>query len=540
MTIEFRLPELGENITAGDVVGILVAVGDTVKPEQAVLEIETDKATIELPCPDGGTIQQIHVSVGDKVQVGQLILTLGEVGATLPQPQPAPKEPAKPEAPPPRVASAQEISPTGDAKAEFRLPELGENITSGQVVGILVSVGDTIAPEQAVLEIETDKATAEVPCPVGGVVAAIHIGVGDQVQVGQLIITLKAQATIPTKVRREAEPTVPSPTVPPTPTAQPQLPSPERPISTKIDPARSAVPATPGVRRLAREIGVDVVEVAGSGPGGRLTKDDVKRYSRQLHAGDALATPSAVAATAKPLPDFSRWGQVEREAMSNIRRATAEHLSHSWAAPHVTQFDQADIEELEQLRRRFAPKVEAVGAKLTMTAIILKVLASALKRFPKFNASVDMDAHEIVYKKYYHIGVAVDTDRGLLVPVVRDVDQKSIVELSQELGQIAAKARDKKLSLEEMQGGTFTLSNLGGIGGTNFTPIINWPEVAILGVARGQVQPLYRGGQFEPRLMLPLSLSYDHRLIDGADGARFLRWVVEALEEPFLLSLEGG
>ena len=275
--------------------------------------------------------------------------------------------------------------------------------------------------------------------------------------------------------------------------------------------------------------------MAGSGPAGRVTIEDVKTHVRQGGAGARLAAPAAA-----PLPDFSKWGPVQREKMGNVRRATARNMSQSWPTiPMVTQFDKADITELEQLRAQYGKRAEAAGGKLTPTAIILKVVAAALKRFPQFNASIDMASEEIVYKQYVHVGVAVDTDRGLLVPVLRDVDQKNVIQLAVELGQIAQKARDRKLGLEDMQGGCFTISNLGGIGGTGFTPLVNGPEVAILGVSRGSLEPVWVEGQWQPRQMLPLSLTYDHRLIDGADGARFLRWVCEALEKPFLLMLEG-
>jgi pyruvate dehydrogenase E2 component (dihydrolipoamide acetyltransferase) len=264
--------------------------------------------------------------------------------------------------------------------------------------------------------------------------------------------------------------------------------------------------------------------------------EDVKEHAKRLIQG--VQTGGGVAA-AESLPDFGKWGAVERQAMSGVRRKTAEHLSHAWIAPHVTQHDLADITELEQARKRYGKKAEAAGGKLTMTAIALKIAASALKVFPQFNTSIDLERDEIVYKKYCHIGVAVDTERGLLVPVIRDVDKKNILEISAELAEAAAKARNRKLGLEDMRGGCFTITNLGGIGGTAFTPVINWPEVAILGIARGRFQPVLQEGQFQPRLMLPLSLSYDHRAIDGADGARFIRWVAEAFENPFLLSLEG-
>jgi len=287
---------------------------------------------------------------------------------------------------------------------------------------------------------------------------------------------------------------------------------------------------------------VDINQIPGSGAGGRISLEDVKRYARDLHTRtDGRQLRGEVPAVT--LPDFTKWGPVQRQPMSNVRRTTAERMTQSWVTiPHVTQFDKADITALEQLRQHYdAQRARSAGGKLTVTAIVLKIVAAALKRFPQFNASIDMTTHELIYKKYYHIGVAVDTDRGLLVPVIRHVDQKNILELSVELPQLAARARSRKTTLEELQGGTFTITNLGGLGGTNFTPIINAPEVAILGLARSSIEPVYSDGtgQFTPRLMLPLALSYDHRIIDGADGVRFLHWVVEALQQPFLLALEG-
>jgi pyruvate dehydrogenase E2 component (dihydrolipoamide acetyltransferase) len=302
------------------------------------------------------------------------------------------------------------------------------------------------------------------------------------------------------------------------------------------EPERETAPAAPSLRRIARELGIDINEVSGTGPDGRISEDDVRNYARSI----ILNASGRAAPQPAPTPDFSRWGEIERKAMTGVRRKTAEHLQDAWTSiPHVTHFDSADVTELEQLRERFAKKVEEAGGKLTVTAIALKVAAEALKVFPQFNASLDAGQEEIIYKKYCHIGVAVDTDRGLLVPVIRDVDKKNILDLSVELTQVAEKARNKKLAIEEMEGGTFTITNLGGIGGTSFTPIINSPEVAILGISRASQQPVFSDGQFKPRLMLPLALSYDHRLIDGADAARFLRWVGEALQQPFLLALEG-
>ena len=294
------------------------------------------------------------------------------------------------------------------------------------------------------------------------------------------------------------------------------------------------------MRRLAREIGVRIDEVPGSGPGGRVSAEDVKRYARARRPGVAEPSAASAAPAAVPLPEFGRWGEVERRPMSNVRRLTADQMARTWASvPQVTQFDRADVTELEELRQKYGPRAVAAGGRLTVTAIALKVVAAALQRFPQFNASVDMSTHEVIFKSYYHVGVAVDTDRGLLVPVIRDVDRKNIITLAVELNELAERARNRKTSLEEMQGGTFTVTNLGGIGGTGFSPILNAPQVAILGMARSRIEPVHTGGQFVPRLILPLSLSYDHRLIDGADGARFLRWIAEALSQPFLLSLEG-
>jgi pyruvate dehydrogenase E2 component (dihydrolipoamide acetyltransferase) len=309
-------------------------------------------------------------------------------------------------------------------------------------------------------------------------------------------------------------------------------------------PSGPAAPAAPSVRKLAREVGVDIHDVQGTGPAGRISQDDVKEHARRILSSVGSSAEAARAGgrppVAKPLPDFSKWGEVERQPMSNIRRKTAENLSYAWnAIPHVTQCEKADITSLEALRKEYGAEVEKRQGKLTVTAILVKVLAAAVKQFPQFNASADMQAQEIVFKHYVNIGVAVDTDRGLLVPVIRHADQKNITEIAVEVQQLAVKARDRKLSLEDMSGAGISISNLGGIGGTYFTPIVNWPEVAILGVSRGHMEPVWTGDTFEPRLMLQLSLSYDHRVIDGADAIRFLRWVADALEQPFLLSLHG-
>ncbi len=412
---------------------------------------------------------------------------------------------------------------------EFKLPELGENIKGGTAVRIAVESGASVNKGQTLIEIETDKASIEVPSPVSGVVKDIFIKEGIAILVGQVVMTIAAGATAsaPAAAQPATDVSKPAPVPISTPPAAPS------PVAQPSKPAKD-VPAAPSVRAFAREIGIDISQVPGTGPSGRISMQDVKAFAKALNTGAVARGGASVAQ--QPLPDFSKWGEVERKAMNNIRRKTAEHLTFAWTTiPHVTQFDKADITELERLRKRVSTK----DKKVTITPFLMKVMASALKTFPQFNTSIDMNTNEVIYKKYYHIGVAVDTDRGLLVPVVKNVDQKSIREIADELTGIAERARTKKTTLEEMHGGCFTLTNLGGIGGTHFTPIVNWPEVAILGVSRGQWEPVYGdNGQFTPRLMLPLSLSYDHRVIDGADGARFLRWICDAIQEPFLMDLE--
>jgi len=421
---------------------------------------------------------------------------------------------------------------------DFKIPEVGENIESGTVVSLAVSIGDAVKEGQDLLELETDKATVPVPSPVDGVIKDILIKEGDEIKIGQVVMKIENSAAgkAPSPENQET-PKVEEPK------AQPKL----EPVTvshsapkTQTAPRPAVVAATkdvaaaPSVRRFAREIGINLGEVPGSGPGGRVSIDDVKSYSKQRNTAGAPA-PLAGGAASRSLPDFSKWGEVKREPMNNVRKKTAEHLSYCWTTiPHVTQFDKADITELEKLRKKNSIKER----KLTITPFLLKVLASALKTFPQFNASVDMATNEIIYKKYLNIGVAVDTDRGLLVPIIRDVDKKSVFEITDELNEMAERARNRKTGLDELQGGSMTLTNLGGIGGTSFTPIVNWPEVAILGVSRGGWEPVYDNNQLISRFKVPLSLSYDHRVIDGADGARFLRWVCEAIEQPFLMELE--
>lgn len=408
---------------------------------------------------------------------------------------------------------------------QFALPDLGENIESGDVIRILVAIGDRLAEDQTVIELETDKAVIEVPSSIDGVVTEILVQPGDTIAVGQPILAVEVTAAeAPVAEAEEAPPIVQEREAAPVAEEAPPAPPPDAPV-----------PAAPSTRRLAREIGVDIAQVQGTGPGGRISIDDVKAHSKKLHT-----TRAAAPAEAAPLPDFSQWGAVEHQPMTKVRAITAERLAQAWATiPQVTQFDKADITHLEKWRAEYGKKAEAAGGKLTPTAILIKVLGIALKVFPQFNASIDMAQRLVVYKRYFHIGIAVDTPHGLLVPVVRDVDQKNIIDLAVELSELARKTRERKIGPADMQGGSMTISNVGTMGGTAFTPIVNPPEAAILGVARSQVEPAYIDGQLQPRTFLPLSLSYDHRLIDGADGARFLRWVCTALEDPFIALLEG-
>lgn len=522
---EFKLPDLGENIESGEVINVLVAEGDSLSEDQPVIELETDKAVIEVPSSVSGTITKIMIAKGDQAKVGQILLLVDDDGtkpaaATHPEVEPEPEESA------PKPAAVEATAASG--LVEVSLPELGQGIDSGDVVSILVSPGDTVEQEQGLVELEIDKGVVEMPSPSAGVVKAIHVKQGDRASIGQLIVTLEA-VVAPSQVPSSSAGAPAASAVRAAPSAAAAVPGDHQPDA-------RPVPAAPSVRRMAREIGVDVRAVQGTGPGARISAADVKAHSKKLHesrgAGPVVATV--------PLPDFSKWGDIEREPFSNVRRITAQRMGASWSTiPHVTQFDQSDVTALEVWRKEFGKQVEKAGAKLTPTAIILKVAAAALGKFPQFSASIDMAGEQIIYKKYCHIGVAVDTKRGLLVPVIRDVNRKSITQISVELGQMAEKTRDGKLSIDDMQGGCFTVSNLGGIGGTAFTPIVNAPEVAILGVARGSTQPVYVDGQLQPRTIMPLSLSYDHRVIDGADGARFLRYICQGLENPFFLAFEG-
>ena len=450
MPTEFKLPELGENVTAGDVVRILVKAGDSIAKDQPILELETDKATIEVPSTVSGTVKDVKVKTGENVKVGQAILVVDEAAGGAQE--------AKPES-----AAKPEPQPEGAAEKGGSSPQA----TSGR---------KPAEPEEQEGAEEPEEPVEERPRPSARSARSTQRLPEDEIE--EMPRQKRGEVV---DISRAARPAA----------AAQAAPAPEG----------VAPPAAPSVRRLARELGVDIRQVPPSGVGGRLTLEDVQAFVRQamggMGGGSAPAGAPAAPSPSQPLPDFAKWGEVERKPMSNIRRKTAEHLSHAWnAIPHVTQHDKADITGFEALRKQYGSRVERAGGKLTVTAVALKIAAAAIKKFPQFAASIDPARGQLVYKKYAHIGVAVDTDRGLLVPVIRDVDAKAITELSVELAKVSEKARAGKLSVDEMSGGVFTITNLGGIGGTSFTPIVNWPEVAILGMSRGGQEPVYDGQQF--------------------------------------------
>lgn len=548
MAIEFKLPEVSEGVTSVDVAEIRVKEGDVIEAGAIICEVETDKAVAEIPCPHAGKITRLLISSGMSISPGTTILEIEPVAAgaaaaapakpaappasaPAPAPAPAPAAPA-PAATAPTAAPATP-APATSAPFEFRLPEVSEGVTKVDVASVAVKVGDTIAKGAVVCEVETDKAVAEIPSPVAGKVTAVHVSAGSSLNIGDLLLTIEAVGTAAAPPATTAPAPAPA-AAPATPVAQ--VPAATVPAATTTAPAAAATagsdagppaPAGPATRRLARKLGVNLRQVKGSAAGGRITIEDIEAFVRERMTqpqvpAAAAAAPGFGIVQAAPLPDFSRFGPVEKQPMNKIFRTAASNLHAAWVTiPHVTQHDLADITELETARRKYV-KANPNAPKITMTAIIIKAVVQALKAFPNFNSSVDMASGELVIKQYYHIGVAVDTPNGLVVPVIRNCDQKNILQVAAELAEIAGRARDRKLKAEDMQGGTFTITNLGGIGGTAFTPIVNYPEVAILGMSRTLNHLILENGQLAERQMLPLSLSYDHRAINGADAARFI------------------
>ena len=527
--VEVTVPDIGGD-TDVSIIEVLVAVGDKIEVDSGLITLETDKATMDVPSPFAGVVKDVKVAVGDKVSQGSLVIML-EVGGAAPAAAPTVATQAAPAATVAPVAAAPAAPAASVVEVkEIQVPDIGD-ASNVDVIEVLVSVGDEITADQGLITLETDKATMEVPAPFAGKLLSLTVKVGDKVSQGSVIATIETvtAGAAPAPVAQAAAPVSAAPVAAPTPASRPPVPhhpSAGTPVST------GAVHASPAVRRLAREFGVDLTQVAGTGRKGRIMKEDVQAYVKY-----ELSRPKATAATsvgsgnggglqviAAPKVDFSKFGEVEEIPLSRIQKISGPNLHRNWVTiPHVTQFDEADITEMEEFRKQqndVAAKKKA-DYKITPLVFMLKAVAKTLQQFPVFNSSLSSDGESLIQKKYFHIGVAVDTPNGLVVPVVRDVDKKGIIELSRELADISIRARDGKLKSADMQGSCFTISSLGGIGGTAFTPIVNYPDVAILGVSKSEIKPKWNGKEFEPKLMLPLSLSYDHRVIDGAMAARF-------------------
>ncbi|MFG7052058.1 dihydrolipoyllysine-residue acetyltransferase [Burkholderia pseudomallei] len=527
--IEVKVPDIGDYKDV-PVIEVLVKPGDAVEPEQSLVTLESDKATMDVPSPSAGTVKEVKVKVGDAVSQGSLIVLLDGAQAAA---QPAQANGAATSAAQPAAAPAAAPAPAaaaGGGTVDVKVPDIGD-YKDVPVIEIAVKIGDTVEKEQSLVTLESDKATMDVPSPAAGVVKDIKVKVGDAVSEGSLIVVLEASGGAAASAPQAAAPV-------PAPAALAPAPAPQAAPAAAPAPAQAPAPAasgeyrashaSPSVRKFARELGVDVSRVTGTGPKSRITKDDVTAFVKGVMTGQRAA-PGAAAAPAGggelnllpwPKVDFSKFGPFEAKPLSRIKKISGANLHRNWVMiPHVTNNDEADITELEALRVQLNKEHEKAGVKFTMLAFVIKAVVAALKKFPTFNASLDGD--NLVFKQYYHIGFAADTPNGLVVPVIRDADKKGLVDIAKEMAELSKAAREGKLKPDQMQGGCFSISSLGGIGGTHFTPIINAPEVAILGLSRGQMKPVWDGKQFVPRLTLPLSLSYDHRVIDGAEAARF-------------------
>lgn len=570
--VDIKVPDIGDFDEVG-VIELLVKPGDTVQAEQSLITVESDKASMEIPSSHAGVVKEVKVQLGDKVKQGSVIVTLESGDAEQSEPKqaqtPAAQAPAAPEkeanaapaqapAPAPQPAAAPAPSAAPEL-LEVRVPDIGD-FKDVAVIEMLVAVGDTVTLEQSLFTVESDKASMEIPSSAEGVVKELRVAIGDKLNVGDLVAIVQGQAT------RGAAPAaqVQSPAVSPPAAAQPPAQAANKaadaPAPAPAPQAAQPVPAhepgapvvglphaSPSVRKFARELGVPLAEVKGTGPKGRITQEDVQSFTRSVMAG-SVQTQAQASGAAKggsgagagldllpwPKVDFAKFGPVERKELSRIKKISGANLSRNWVMiPHVTNNDEADITELEAFRVQTNKEGEKAKSpvKVTMLAFVIKAVVAALKKFPEFNASLDGD--ELVYKQYYHIGFAADTPNGLVVPVLKDADQKGILQISQEMGELAKRARDGKLGMGDMQGGCFSISSLGGIGGTHFTPIINAPEVAILGLSRSAMKPVWNEDKekFVPRLVLPLSLSYDHRVIDGAAAARFNAYLGQVLAD---------
>ena len=537
-SIDIVVPDLGD-FSDVEVIEVLVSAGDRVAREDGLITLETDKASMDVPSPADGVIGALTVSAGDRINSGDVIGTMsteaGEPGQAPADPEQAGEASAAQDPPPEAPAAA----PAPGGEQTLTVPDIGD-FTDVDVIEVHISEGQAIGAEDALITLETDKASMDVPAEVGGTIKSVLVAVGDKVSMGPPIAVIEAAAGAPMAVtdapaaapaaKQEATPAA-APTQQPAQPAKQAAPS----VPGKLPPINEAgfarAHASPSVRKLARELGVDLAQVKGSGPKNRVMHDDVKAFVKAILTGQAAA-PAGTGLPQTPKVDFAKFGEIELQPLTRIQKISGPRLQASWInLPHVTQHDLADITELEARRQKLKGPAKQKGIPLTPLAFILKACVAALQEFPKVNASLSDDGDNLVMKKYIHLGFAADTDQGLVVPVIRDADQKDVYELAKELGELSLAAREGKLKADQMQGATFTVSSLGGIGGTAFTPIVNSPEVAILGVSRHSMQPVWTGEKFRPRLMLPLSFSYDHRVIDGAMAVRFTTFLGEALAD---------
>ena len=548
--VEVKVPDIGD-FEEVEVIELLVKPGDTVKAEQSLITVESDKASMEIPSSHAGVVKELKLKLGDKVKEGSIVLMIeaaGEPAAAAPAPAPATAPAAAAPSPAPAAAPAPSAGPV-----DVLVPDIGD-FDEVTVIEVMVKAGDTIKVEQSLITVESDKASMEIPSSHAGVIKDVKVKVGDKVAKGSLVAVVEASggasASAPAPVPAAAASSAPAPA-----SAAAPAPAAEKAVPTAALPAheptldKGALPhASPTIRKLARELGVPLVEVKGSGPKGRITQEDVHGFVKGVMAGSVQtaaqksAAPAAAAATGGGIPgllpwpkvDFTKFGTVERKDLSRIKKLSGANLARNWVMiPHVTNNDDADITELEAFRVATNKENEKSGVKITMLAFVIKAVVAALKKFPDFNTSLEATSSgdQLVYKQYFHIGFAADTPNGLVVPVLRDADKKGILQISTEMGELAKKARDGKMSPADMTGGCFSISSLGGIGGTHFTPIINAPEVAILGLSKSAMKPVWDGKQFVPRLLMPLSLSYDHRVIDGASAARFNAYLGQVLAD---------
>jgi pyruvate dehydrogenase E2 component (dihydrolipoamide acetyltransferase) len=542
--VEVKVPDIGD-FKDVEVIELLVKPGDTVKAEQSLATVESDKASMEIPSSHAGVVKELKIKLGDKVSEGSALVVLESqdqaAPAAAPGPAAAPTPPAQAAAPTPQPSPAQ-----AGGTVDVAVPDIGD-FSDVAVIEVLVKPGDTIKAEQSLITVESDKASMEIPSSHAGVVKELKVKLGDKVSKGSVVAVVQTGAAAPAPTPTpQAAPAPQAPAAAPeaAPTAAPERvqPTAALPPHEPIAPTGALPHASPSVRRYARELGVPLDEVKGSGPKGRVTQEDVQAFVKAVMTGTATTKVAAKAPAAAPaggalpglLPwpqvDFTKFGPVERKELSRIKKISGANLHRNWVMiPHVTNHEDADITELEAFRVQLNKEYEKSGVKVTMLAFLIKATVAALKKFPEFNASLDGDA--LVLKQYFHIGFAADTPNGLVVPVIKDADKKGIVAIAKEMSELSAKARDGKLGPADMSGGCFSISSLGGIGGTYFTPIINAPEVAILGVCRSSMRPVWDGKQFSPRLILPLSLSWDHRVIDGASAARFNTYLAGVLAD---------